>query len=144
LARNDLTAIITAKIDGDNSGPASYGFMQFMVDCVIRFDRRLEQEISVRRLEVTKYRGSDFAPGEFPLSFGPRGMDVAAPATAEILPDAALERVSSGFGGLDEMLGGGVFRSSSTLITGAPGTSKTTLAGLFAERACARGEKEIE
>ena len=143
LARNDLTAIITAKIDGANSGPASYGFMQFMVDCVIRFDRRIEQEVSVRRLEITKYRGSDFAPGEFPLSFGPRGMDVAAPGMAETLPDAAIERVSSGFGGLDEMLGGGVFRGSSTLITGAPGTAKTTLAGKFAESACARGERTL-
>ena len=143
LARNDLTAIITAKIEGANSGPASYGFMQFMVDCVIRFDRRIEQEVSVRRLEITKYRGSDFAPGEFPLSFGPRGMDVAAPGMAETLPDAAIERVSSGFGGLDEMLGGGVFRGSSTLITGAPGTAKTTLAGKFAESACARGERTL-
>ena len=143
LAHNDLTAIITAKIDGNNSSPANYGFMQFMVDCVIRFDRRLEQEISVRRLEITKYRGSDFASGEFPLNFGPRGMEVAAPATTEILPDAATERVSSGFGGLDEMLGGGVFRGSSTLITGAPGTSKTTLAGKFAESACRRGERTL-
>ena len=143
LARNGLTAIITAKIDGNNSGPASYGFMQFMVDCVIRFDRRLEQEISVRRLEITKYRGSDFAPGEFPLSFGPHGMDVATPGTAEILPDAVTERVSSGFGGLDTMLGGGVFRGSTTLITGAPGTSKTTLAGKFAESACRRGERTL-
>jgi circadian clock protein KaiC len=143
LARNGLTAIITAKIDGDDSGPASYGFMQFMVDCVIRFDRRLEQEISVRRLEITKYRGSDFAPGEFPLSFGPQGMDVATPGTAEILPDAVTERVSSGFGGLDAMLGGGVFRGSNTLITGAPGTSKTTLAGKFAESACRRGERTL-
>jgi circadian clock protein KaiC len=143
LARNDLTAIITAKIEGDNSGPANYGFMQFMVDCVIRFDRRLEREILVRRLEITKYRGSDFAPGEFPLSFGPRGMDVAAPGTAEIPQDAATERVSSGFAGLDAMLGGGVFRGSSTLITGAPGTSKTTLAGKFAESACRRGERTL-
>ena len=143
LAHNDLTAIITAKIDGNNSGPANYGFMQFMVDCVIRFDRRLEQEISVRRLEITKYRGSDFASGEFPLSFGPHGMDVAAPGTAEIVPDALTERVSSGFEGLDAMLGGGVFRGSSTLITGAPGTSKTTLAGKFAESACRRGERTL-
>jgi circadian clock protein KaiC len=143
LAHNDLTAIITAKIDGDRFSPANYGFMQFMVDCVIRFDRRLEQEISVRRLEITKYRGSDFAPGEFPLSFGPQGMDVAAPGTIESLQVAALERVSSGFGGLDAMLGGGVFRGSSTLITGAPGTSKTTLAGKFAESACRRGERTL-
>jgi circadian clock protein KaiC len=143
LAHNDLTAIITAKIDGDSSSPASYGFMQFMVDCVIRFDRRLEQEISVRRLEITKYRGSDFAPGEFPLSFGPQGMDVAAPGTAEMFHEASAARVSTGFAGLDSMLGGGVFRGSSTLISGAPGTSKTTLAGQFAESACRRGERTL-
>jgi circadian clock protein KaiC len=143
LAHNDLTAIITAKIDGEASSPANYAFMQFMVDCVIRFDRRLEQGISVRRLEITKYRGSDFAPGEFPLSFGPHGMEVAAPGRAETLNGASTERVSSGFGGLDSMLGGGVFRGTTTLITGAPGTSKTTLAGQFAESACRRGERTL-
>ena len=41
------------------------------------------------------------------------------------------------------MLGGGLFRGSSTLITGAPGTSKTTLAGKFAESACRRGERTL-
>ena len=41
------------------------------------------------------------------------------------------------------MLGGGLFRGSSTLITGAPGTSKTTLAGQFAESACRRGERTL-
>jgi circadian clock protein KaiC len=41
------------------------------------------------------------------------------------------------------MLGGGLFRGSSTLITGVPGTSKTTLAGKFAEAACLRGERTL-
>jgi circadian clock protein KaiC len=41
------------------------------------------------------------------------------------------------------MLGGGLFRGTSTLITGAPGTSKTTLAGKFAESACQRGERTL-
>ena len=41
------------------------------------------------------------------------------------------------------MLGGGLFRGSSTLITGVPGTSKTTLAGKFAEAACQRGERTL-
>jgi len=142
LAHNNLTAIITAKIDGDASGPANYGFMQFMVDCVIRLDRRLEETIPVRRLEITKYRGSDFAPGEFPLSFDAHGMEVAAPETA-VPHEASTERVSTGFERLDSMLGGGLFRGSSTLITGAPGTSKTTLAGQFAESACRRGERTL-
>jgi circadian clock protein KaiC len=75
LTHNDLTAIITTKIDGDTSGAVNYGFMQFMVDCVIRFDRRLEQGIPLRRIEIAKYRGSGFAPGEYPLSFGPHGLE---------------------------------------------------------------------
>jgi len=143
LAHNNLTALITAKMDGDTSSPANYGFMQFMADCVIRFDRRLEQGISVRRLEITKYRGSAFASGEFSLSFGPHGMEVVGPGKAETLHEASGERVSSGFEGLDSMLGGGVFRGTSTLITGAPGTSKTTLVGKFAESACRRGERTL-
>lgn len=143
LAHNDLTAIITAKMDGDTSSRADYGFMQFMADCVIHFDRRLEQGIAVRRLEITKYRGSAFASGEFSVSFGPHGMEVVPPGKAEILHEASTERVSTGFADLDSMLGGGVFRGTSTLITGAPGTSKTTLAGQFAESACRRGERTL-
>jgi circadian clock protein KaiC len=145
LTRRDLTAIITTKIDGEGgaAGVSDYGFMQFMVDCVVRFDRRMEQGIPVRRLEISKYRGSSFAPGEYPLSFGLAGMDVASPGVQDQAQEATSERVSTGFAGLDEMLGGGLFRGSSTLITGAPGTSKTTLAGLFAESACKRGERTL-
>lgn len=143
LAHNKLTAIITTKINGEASGVVNYGFMQFMVDCVVRVDRRLQEGIPVRRLEITKYRGSNFAAGEFPLSFGPRGLEVAAPQTIEIRQKASIERVSTGFIGLDSMLGGGLFRGSSTLITGAPGTSKTTLAGQFAAAACRRGERVL-
>jgi circadian clock protein KaiC len=145
LTRRGLTAIITSKIEAEGNGTdsANYGFMQFMVDCVVRFDRRMEQGIPVRRLEISKYRGSNFSPGEFPLSFGPHGMAVAAPGPTDIAQEASTERVSTGFAGLDEMLGGGLFRGSSTLITGAPGTSKTTLAGLFTESACKRGERTL-
>ena len=143
LAENELTAIITAKIDSNTSTIVYYGFMQFMVDCLARFDRRLEHGVSVHRLQIIKYRGSDFAAGETPVSFGRSGMEVAAPEPAEIKHEASTERVSAGFERLDAMLGGGLFRGSSTLITGAPGTSKTTLAGKFAEAACRRGERTL-
>jgi len=144
LAQNDVNAaIITAKIDGATSEIANYGFMQFMVDCVIRFERRLEHGVALHRLEITKYRGSDFVAGEYPVSFGPSGMEVGAPEPAEIKQVASGERVSAGFERLDTMLGGGLFRGSSTLITGVPGTSKTTLAGKFTEAACRRGERTL-
>lgn len=144
LADNEVNAaIITAKIDGDGSEILNYGFLQFMVDCVVGFERRLEHGAALHRLQITKYRGSDFVAGEFPVSFGPSGMEVGAPEPTEIRHEASSERVSAGFERLDTMLGGGLFRGSSTLITGVPGTSKTTLAGKFAEAACRRGERTL-
>ena len=143
LADNELNAVITTKIDGGSSEILNYGFMQFMVDCVVRFERRMEYGVSLHRLQITKYRGSDFTAGEFPVSFGPSGMEVGAPEPTEIRHAASTERVSAGFERLDTMLGGGLFRGSSTLITGVPGTSKTTLAGKFAEAACLRGERTL-
>ncbi len=142
LADNAINAIVTAKI-GRSETAGHYDFMQFMMDCVIRLSRRQEHGIALHRIEITKYRGSDFVAGEHPLSFGSSGMEVGAPEPPEITHAASSERVSAGFERLDRMLGGGIFRGSSTLITGVPGTSKTTLAGKFAEAACLRGERTL-
>ena len=144
LKENEVNAaIITAKVDGGGSQIVNYGFMQFMVDCVIRFERRLEYGVALHRIEITKYRGADYVAGEYPVSFGPSGLEVGAPEPTEIKQVASGERVSAGFERLDTMLGGGLFRGSSTLITGVPGTSKTTLAGKFVEAACRRGERTL-
>lgn len=143
LADNELSAIITAKADASTSKVINYGFLQFMVDCAVGLNRRIECGVALHRLEITKYRGSDFVAGEFPVSFGPSGMEVGAPDPTEITQDSSGERCSAGFERLDTMLGGGLFRGSSTLITGVPGTSKTTLAGKFAEAACMRGERTL-
>jgi circadian clock protein KaiC len=143
LADNEVSTLITAKVSGAKSEFGNYGFMQFMVDCVVGFERRLEHGVALHRLQITKYRGSDFVAGEFPVNFGPSGMEVGAPEPAEITHEASTERISAGFERLDTMLGGGLYRGSSTLITGVPGTSKTTLAGKFAEAACRRGERTL-
>jgi len=144
LAKNAVdAAIITAKIAGDGPQIANYGFLQFMVDCVIGFEQRLECGVALHRIQMLKYRGSGYAKGEYPVSFGPGGMDIAPPEPTEIKQVASGERVSAGFERLDTMLGGGLFRGSSTLITGVPGTSKTTLSGKFVEAACRRGERTL-
>jgi circadian clock protein KaiC len=144
LAENAVdAALITAKVDGQGSEITNYGFLQFMVDCVIGFELRLEYGVALHRVQITKYRGSAFARGEFPVSFGPGGMEIDAPEPSEIKQVATTERVSAGFERLDVMLGGGLFRGSSTLITGVPGTSKTTLSGKFVEAACLRGERTL-
>jgi circadian clock protein KaiC len=143
LAESALTAILTAKLESRTSEAPHYGFLQFMVDCVVRFERRQEGRVSAQSIQITKYRGSGHAAAEFPVSFRSSGIEVGAAEPPEIRREASSERISAGFKRLDAMLGGGVFRGSSTLVTGVPGTSKTTLAGKFAEAACRRGERTL-
>ena len=144
LAENAVdAAIITAKIDGRDSEMLNYGFLEFMVDCVIGFEQRLEYGVALHRIQIMKYRGTGFSKGEYPVSYGPAGMEIASSEPMEIRQVASAERVNIGFDRLDTMLGGGLFRGSSTLITGVPGTSKTTLSGKFAEAACLRGERTL-
>ncbi len=143
LADHALTAILTAKTESRSSEAVHYGFLQFMVDCVVRLERHQADRISVQTIQITKYRGSGHAAAVFPLSFGPSGIEVGAAMAPDMGHKAPTQRLSAGFEQLDTMLGGGVFRGSSTLITGVPGTSKTTLAGKFIEAACRRGERSL-
>jgi circadian clock protein KaiC len=100
--------------------------------------------MSQRNLRVVKYRGSAVEEDESPFVIGSQGFEVAgARYTGESRIEVSNERVSSGIARLDSMLGGGYYRSSSVLITGSPGTAKTTLCGAFAEAACERGERTL-
>ena len=140
LARG-LTAIFTAKEDGADH---HLGFMQFMVDCAVTMNHAVEEGVSQRNLRVLKYRGSSFEENEAPFVIGDRGLEVAGSRhTGESRITVSNERVSSGVSRLDTMLGGGYFRNSSMLITGFPGTAKSTLSGAFAEAACLRGEHTL-
>jgi circadian clock protein KaiC len=147
LIAHEMTAIITAKDSGEETstlGSPPFGFMQFMVDCAVVLNYRVSQGVSQRNLRVQKYRGSSFDENESPYVIGKEGLDVAI---ARILGrtdnQVSNERVTSGVKRLDTMLGGGYYRAASVLITGFPGTAKTTLSGAFAEAACRRGERTL-
>jgi len=148
LLNSNLTALITSKaIGGEMNSPAQQPFnyfMQFMVDCSVTLNHRVMLGVSQRNLRVQKYRGSTFDESEAPFVIGATGFDVAVSRILGHL-DAKLvnERVSSGVKRLDTMLGGGYYRGASVLITGVPGTAKTTLSGAFAEAACRRGERTM-
>lgn len=143
LVGSGLTAIVTAKTEDRPHEQVKYGFMQFMADCVVRLGRRQEDRVTSQLIQMTKYRGSGFAAAEFPVTFGPSGIEVAVVDSKEVPDRASTQRISLGFGDLDSLLGGGVYRGSSTLVSGLPGTAKTTLAGKFLEAACTRGERAL-
>jgi circadian clock protein KaiC len=142
-----LTALITSKADGDTThgtGPQPYGFMQFMVDCSVVLNHSMSLGVSQRNLRVQKYRGSAFDENESPFVIGASGFDVAVTRKlGRVDSVVSTERIGTGVARLDTMLGGGYYRGATVLITGFPGTAKTTLSGAFAEAACGRGERTL-
>jgi circadian clock protein KaiC len=118
--------------------------MLFMVDCAVILNHSAVLGVSQRNLRVLKYRGSGFDENESPFLIGKTGLEVDATRTiSRMRAKVSTERVSSGVKRLDTMLGGGYYRGASVLITGFPGTAKTTLSGAFAEAACKRGERTL-
>jgi circadian clock protein KaiC len=150
LLTNGVTAIITSKIGGRDfhiPNQPQLGFMQFMVDCAVLLNHEIVRGVSQRSLRVIKYRGSAFAENESPFLIGQCGLEVAGGREVGrhgTLDKAMLtERIGSGVARLDAMLGGGYYRGAAILITGVPGTAKSTLSGAFVEAACLRGERSL-
>ncbi len=141
LAKTGLTGIITQKVGRDEDH--RYSFMQFMVDCVVVLQHQVVDGSAFRHLRVMKYRGSGFAGDEFPISLTAEGLQLTNRGPSELNYEVSDERIPTGLVRLDHMLRGGYHRGSNVLISGAPGTAKSTLAGLFAAAACARGERTL-
>jgi circadian clock protein KaiC len=147
LLAHELTGLVTSKAEALPTSASSRqlrGFMPFMVDCAVILNHSVVLGVSQRNLRVQKYRGSGFDEDESPFLIGTSGIEIAvARAPGRVNARVTSERVSSGVQRLDTMLGGGYYRGASVLITGAPGTAKTTLSGAFAEAACRRGERTL-
>ncbi len=137
-----LTAVITAERGG--GALTRYGLEEYVADCVILMDHRVVDQISTRSMRVVKYRGSAHGTNEYPFIISEEGLSVL-PITSLLLEHKALkERLPTGITTLDAMItGGGFYRGSSILISGASGTGKSTLSAAFLDAACARGERCI-
>jgi len=143
LKERGMTAIITGE-KGEGNAITRYGLEEYVADCVITLDHRVTEQISTRRLRVLKYRGSAHGTNEYPFLIGEHGFSVLPITSLQLDHAAPAERLSTGIARLDEMLGGqGVFRGSSVLVSGAPGTGKSSIGATFADAACRRGERAL-
>ena len=142
LKDRGMTAVITAERGGETL--TRYGLEEYVADCVIVLDHRVTEQISTRRLRVVKYRGSPHGTNEYPFLIGDHGFLVLPITSLKLDHGAPLERVPTGVAKLDEMLGGkGYFRGSSVLVSGSPGTGKSSLAARIGAAACERGERVL-
>ncbi|MES2266570.1 MAG: circadian clock protein KaiC [Bacteroidota bacterium] len=140
LKSKGVTAIITGE-RGEGS-LTRQGLEEYVSDCVILLDNRVNNQITTRRLRVIKYRGTVHGTNEYPFLIDEDGISVLPVTSLKMANQVSSERISTGIKALDVMLGGkGLFRGGSVLVSGTAGTGKTSLAASFANETCNRGEK---
>jgi circadian clock protein KaiC len=137
-----VTAVITAERGREQL--TRHGLEEYVSDCVILLDHRVNDQIATRHLRVVKYRGALHGTNEFPFLIGNEGISVLPITSLGLNHKISSERIATGIPRLDAMLGGrGFFRGSSILLTGTPGTGKTIVAANFAQAAARRGERVL-
>ena len=142
LKDKGVTAVITAERGREQL--TRQGLEEYVSDCVILLDHRVNEQIATRHLRVVKYRGSLHGTNEFPFLIGDAGISVLPITSLALNHKVTMGRIATGIPRLDAMLGGrGFFRGSSILLTGTSGTGKTTIAANFAEAAGRRGERVL-
>jgi circadian clock protein KaiC len=118
-----------------------------IADGIIRLSNSRNELRAVREVEVLKLRGASVVTGGHFFEIGTDGLAffprVRSPDAGSVEPEAPDERVRTGAKGLDEMLGGGLPRASSTVVLGGTGTGKTLLGLQFLVEGAANGEPGI-
>ena len=142
LKERGVTAVITCE-RGEGT-LTRYGLEEYVADCVILLDHRVQNQISTRRMRIVKYRGTSHGTNEYPFLIDTKGFSVLPITSVGLDHKASTQRVSSGIARLDTMLDGkGFYRGSSILLSGTAGTGKSTVAAHFIEAACKRGERAL-
>jgi circadian clock protein KaiC len=140
LKEKGVTAIITGE--RGETGLTRYGLEEYVADCVIMLDHRVDGQLATRRLRIVKYRGSSHGTSEYPFLIDEGGVSILPITSVGLNHETGTGRVSSGVPGLDAMMGGkGYYRGSTVLVSGTGGSGKTSVAAHFARGAAARGER---
>jgi circadian clock protein KaiC len=142
LKDKGVTAIITGE-RGEKS-LTRQGLEEYVSDCVILLDFRVIDQIATRRLRIVKYRGSTHGSNEYPFLIDEDGISVLPITSLKLNHSVSADIISTGLPALDKLFQGkGIFRGSSTLITGSAGTAKTILGSYFALSSCKRKERVL-
>ena len=142
LKDRGMTTVITAE-RGDGS-LTRQGLEEYVSDCVILLDHRVESQVSTRRLRIVKYRGTAHGTNEYPFLIDQDGFSVLPVSSLGLNHQVHHDRIQSGVPDLDAMLsGGGFHRGSSVLVSGVAGSGKSSLSACFADAACRAGEKAV-
>jgi circadian clock protein KaiC len=138
------TTLLLAERSGEDGHAALYAAEEFAVDNVVILRNDLDAQYRRRTVEVLKLRGAEHGKGEFPFVIDPKaGIELVPFSIIEEQRDAASETISLGVPELDQMCGGGIYRDSLVMVTGATGTGKTLMCVQFMAAGLAAGERGL-
>jgi len=143
LKQIGATTVMTTERVEEYGPVARYGVEEFVSDNVVIVRNALEGERRRRTLEILKLRGTTHMKGEYPFTITNNGINIFPLGAMRLTQRSSNVRVSSGVKTLDEMCGGGFFKDSIILATGATGTGKTLLVSKFLQDACMSDERAI-
>jgi circadian clock protein KaiC len=143
LKQIGVTTIMTTERLEEYGPVARFGVEEFVSDNVVILRNVLDGERRRRTMEILKLRGTSHMKGEYPFTITNDGINIFPLGAMRLTQRSSNARVSSGVSTLDEMCGGGFFKDSIILVTGATGTGKTLLVSKFLEDACTNGERAI-
>ncbi|WP_338038579.1 circadian clock protein KaiC [Neosynechococcus sphagnicola] len=143
LKQIGATTIMTTERIEEYGPVARFGVEEFVSDNVVIVRNVLEGERRRRTLEVLKLRGTTHMKGEYPFTITNQGINIFPLGAMRLTQRSSNVRVSSGVNTLDTMCGGGFFKDSIILATGATGTGKTLLVSKFLEEACRCGDRAM-
>ncbi len=142
LKRIGVTAIMTGERVAEYGGIARFGVEEYVADNVVVLRNALEDEKRRRTMEILKFRGTSHQKGEFPFTIiTGRGIVVIPLSAIELKQRSSSIRITSGIPELDRMCGGGFFRDSILLVSGATGTGKTLMVTQFLAGGTTHGER---
>jgi circadian clock protein KaiC len=136
------TTLVTAERLDDYGEVSRFGIEEFVADNVVLLRNTLQDERRRRTVEILKFRGTAHQRGEYPFTIASERGVVVLPLSAMTLTQrSSTTRISSGIPELDQMLGGGYFRDSIILLSGATGTGKTLTVTHFVAGGVATGDR---
>jgi circadian clock protein KaiC len=145
----EMTALLTsygttAFLLGEYTEDDILLYPEFAVaDGIVELSRRRLGNRDERFFRVFKIRGSSYLEGAHAFRITSSGLDIYPRLVSPRIPEGyepAVERVSTGVPGLDDMLDGGLWRGTTTLLAGPSGAGKTTIGLQFALEGVRRGE----
>ncbi|MDI9635763.1 circadian clock protein KaiC [Oscillatoria amoena NRMC-F 0135] len=143
LKQVGVTTIMTTEREAEYGPVARFGVEEFVSDNVVIVRNVLEGERRRRTIEILKLRGTTHMKGEYPFTITNEGINIFPLGAMRLTQRSSNVRVSSGVKTLDEMCGGGFFKDSIILATGATGTGKTLLVSKFLQDGCQNGDRTI-